>query len=95
MTNKCDPKFIRQKALDKMNSAEKDFFRLEVEEAAAKLAQRYKNEPNLLIAVAKALRDEAGRQLYHSGQLPETPQRSEPDLQPKPRVPSIFDPESF
>lgn len=64
MTNKYSDKAIRTKKLGEMNPAERALFELQSQQAAETIKEKYRNEPQMLLALAMQLREEAGRQLH-------------------------------
>lgn len=64
MTNKYSDKAIRSKPLKDMSPAERALFELQSQQAAETIKAKYRNEPQMLLALAMQLREEAGRQLY-------------------------------
>lgn len=75
MTNKYSDSAIRRKNLKDMSPAERALFELQSKQAAEALFSKYRNEPQMLLALSMQLRDEAGRQLYREKPTDEKEER--------------------
>lgn len=64
MTDRFSDKSIRQKPHDKLSAEELALVNFEISRAKDNLLEKYRGEPETILKLAQALRDEAGRQLY-------------------------------